>query len=194
MRAREDRAGYRSGSARSPGSYRGWRCSSMCGPPDSKSDPSDVRVRHHRVALRVLQHLRGQYGAAVQESRALAGVPLWGEGVHCTEFDRQSAVGMAGVLGDFSGLASILHQALTVKVKDTPALAPMKVRATARRRVWGLADGPRRLFWSRRSTRSPSVGAEIRKIRPAVVISSDAVGRLPIKIVAPVTEWTDHFR
>jgi len=27
-----------------------------------------------------------------------------------------------------------------------------------------------------------------------VVISSDAVGRLPIKIVAPVTEWTDHFR
>lgn len=40
----------------------------------------------------------------------------------------------------------------------------------------------------------PSVGAEIRKIRPAVVISSDAVGRLPIKIVAPVTEWKDYFR
>src|SRR5665811_1617849 len=81
-------------------------------PRTRRSDPSDVRVRHHRVALRVLQHLRGQYGAAVQESRALAGLPLWGEGVHCTEFDRQSAVGMAGVLGDFSGLASILHQAL----------------------------------------------------------------------------------
>jgi mRNA interferase MazF len=27
-----------------------------------------------------------------------------------------------------------------------------------------------------------------------VVISSDAVGRLPIKIVAPVTEWKDYFR
>lgn len=41
---------------------------------------------------------------------------------------------------------------------------------------------------------APSVGAEIRKIRPAVVISSDAVGRLPIKIVAPVTEWKDYFQ
>lgn len=40
----------------------------------------------------------------------------------------------------------------------------------------------------------PSVGAEIQKIRPAVVISSDAVGRLPIKIVVPITEWKDHFR
>lgn len=39
----------------------------------------------------------------------------------------------------------------------------------------------------------PSVGAEIKKTRPAVVISSDAVGRLPIKLVAPVTDWKDHF-
>lgn len=39
----------------------------------------------------------------------------------------------------------------------------------------------------------PSVGAEIRKTRPAVVISSDAIGRLPIKLVAPVTDWKDHF-
>ena len=39
----------------------------------------------------------------------------------------------------------------------------------------------------------PTVGAELQKIRPAVVISSDAVGRLPIKLVAPVTDWKDHF-
>jgi len=31
----------------------------------------------------------------------------------------------------------------------------------------------------------PTIGAEIRKTRPAVVVSSDAVGRLPIKLVAP---------
>ncbi|MDD1438227.1 type II toxin-antitoxin system PemK/MazF family toxin [Dolichospermum sp. ST_sed10] len=37
----------------------------------------------------------------------------------------------------------------------------------------------------------PTVGAEIRKIRPAVVISSDAAGRLPIKLVAPITGWMD---
>jgi mRNA interferase MazF len=39
----------------------------------------------------------------------------------------------------------------------------------------------------------PTVGAELKKIRPAVVISSDAVGRLPIKLVAPITDWKDHF-
>jgi len=39
----------------------------------------------------------------------------------------------------------------------------------------------------------PTVGTEIKKTRPAVVISSDAVGRLPIKLVAPVTDWKDHY-
>jgi mRNA interferase MazF len=35
----------------------------------------------------------------------------------------------------------------------------------------------------------PSVGAEIQKIRPAVVISLDSIGRLPLRIVVPITEW-----
>jgi mRNA interferase MazF len=35
----------------------------------------------------------------------------------------------------------------------------------------------------------PAVGAEIRKTRPAIVVSSDAVGRLPIKLIAPLTDW-----
>jgi len=39
----------------------------------------------------------------------------------------------------------------------------------------------------------PTVGAEIRKTRPVVVINSDAIGALPIKLVAPLTEWKDHF-
>jgi len=39
----------------------------------------------------------------------------------------------------------------------------------------------------------PTVGKEIRKKRPAVVVSSDAVGRLPIKLIAPITEWKDDF-
>ena len=39
----------------------------------------------------------------------------------------------------------------------------------------------------------PTLGSEIRKTRPAVVISSDAVGRLPVKLVAPVTDWKDHY-
>jgi len=34
----------------------------------------------------------------------------------------------------------------------------------------------------------PTVGAEIKKVRPAVVISSDSVGKLPIKLIAPITD------
>lgn len=39
----------------------------------------------------------------------------------------------------------------------------------------------------------PTMGAEIKKIRPAVVVSSDAIGKLPIKIIAPITTWKDSF-
>jgi mRNA interferase MazF len=39
----------------------------------------------------------------------------------------------------------------------------------------------------------PTLGAEIQKTRPALVISSDMIGRLPIKLVAPITDWKDHY-
>jgi mRNA interferase MazF len=39
----------------------------------------------------------------------------------------------------------------------------------------------------------PTIGSEIKKTRPALVLSSDAVGRLPIKLVAPITDWKDHY-
>jgi mRNA interferase MazF len=39
----------------------------------------------------------------------------------------------------------------------------------------------------------PSTGAEIRKVRPAVVVSVDAVGRLPLRIVVPVTDWRPQY-
>src|ERR1700722_10511857 len=39
----------------------------------------------------------------------------------------------------------------------------------------------------------PSVGAEIRKIGPAVVVSLDTVGRLPLRIVVPLTDWQNPF-
>jgi mRNA interferase MazF len=40
---------------------------------------------------------------------------------------------------------------------------------------------------------NPTKGSEIKKLRPAVVISSDAMGSLPIKLVAPITTWNDSF-
>lgn len=39
----------------------------------------------------------------------------------------------------------------------------------------------------------PTVGDEIRKNRPAVVLNSDSIGRLSIKLVAPFTEWKNHL-
>ena len=39
----------------------------------------------------------------------------------------------------------------------------------------------------------PTIGSEIRKIRPAVVVSSNTIGRLPIKLVTPITDWKDGF-
>lgn len=40
---------------------------------------------------------------------------------------------------------------------------------------------------------SPTVGAEIKKKRPALIISDDAMGLLPLKVIVPITEWKDRF-
>ena len=40
---------------------------------------------------------------------------------------------------------------------------------------------------------NPTRGAEMRKERPALVLSSDALGKLPIKLVAPITAWKPRF-
>lgn len=39
----------------------------------------------------------------------------------------------------------------------------------------------------------PTIGTEIRKTRPAVIVSSDAIGQLPIKLVGPITDWKNYF-
>ncbi len=39
----------------------------------------------------------------------------------------------------------------------------------------------------------PTIGAEIHKTRPVVIVSSDAIGALPIRLVAPITEWKEYF-
>ena len=39
----------------------------------------------------------------------------------------------------------------------------------------------------------PSVGSEIQKLRPAIVVSSDSVGRFGLKIVVPLTEWKEYY-
>lgn len=39
----------------------------------------------------------------------------------------------------------------------------------------------------------PTVGAEIRKTRPAIIVSDDSLGKLPLKIIVPITDWKDKY-
>lgn len=40
----------------------------------------------------------------------------------------------------------------------------------------------------------PTIGAEIQKTRPGVIISSNSIGILPLRLVAPITGWKDEFK
>lgn len=39
----------------------------------------------------------------------------------------------------------------------------------------------------------PTIGAEIRKTRPALILNVDAIGALPLRVVVPITGWKDSF-
>ena len=39
----------------------------------------------------------------------------------------------------------------------------------------------------------PTVGAEIKKSRPAVIVNEDAIGILPLRIIVPLTDWKDRY-
>jgi mRNA interferase MazF len=40
---------------------------------------------------------------------------------------------------------------------------------------------------------NPTVGAEMRKIRPALIVSVNDLGKLPLKIIVPVTDWKERY-
>lgn len=40
---------------------------------------------------------------------------------------------------------------------------------------------------------SPTVGAEITKTRPCVIVSSNEIGILPLKVIAPITDYKPHY-
>ncbi len=39
----------------------------------------------------------------------------------------------------------------------------------------------------------PTVGAEIQKSRPAIILNDDSIGILPLKVIIPVTDWKPHY-
>ncbi len=40
----------------------------------------------------------------------------------------------------------------------------------------------------------PTVGAEIKKKRPAIIVSVDTIGILPLKVIVPVTVWKPVYQ
>jgi mRNA interferase MazF len=39
----------------------------------------------------------------------------------------------------------------------------------------------------------PTIGAEIKKTRPAIIVSDNSLGKLPLKIIVPLTDWKDRY-
>ncbi len=39
----------------------------------------------------------------------------------------------------------------------------------------------------------PTVGAEVQKKRPCVIVNDDAAGILPLKVIVPLTDWKDRY-
>jgi mRNA interferase MazF len=40
---------------------------------------------------------------------------------------------------------------------------------------------------------NPTIGAEMQKVRPALIVNVDALGKLPLKIIVPVTDWKERY-
>jgi mRNA interferase MazF len=56
----------------------------------------------------------------------------------------------------------------------------MNMKRIARGQVWEVDLEPAR-------------GAEMKKLRPCVVVSADNIGILPLKVIVPITEWNEKF-
>ena len=39
----------------------------------------------------------------------------------------------------------------------------------------------------------PTIGSEINKTRPGIIVNDDNLGILPLKIIVPITDWKEKF-
>ncbi len=39
----------------------------------------------------------------------------------------------------------------------------------------------------------PTIGAEIKKIRPAIIVNDNHLGKLPLKVIVPLTDWKERY-
>ena len=39
----------------------------------------------------------------------------------------------------------------------------------------------------------PTIGQEIQKIRPCIIVNDDAIGILPLRVIVPLTDWKERY-
>ncbi len=39
----------------------------------------------------------------------------------------------------------------------------------------------------------PTIGSEIMKTRPAIIVNDNQLGKLPLKTIVPLTDWKDRY-
>jgi mRNA interferase MazF len=40
----------------------------------------------------------------------------------------------------------------------------------------------------------PTIGSEMKKVRPCIILNNDTVGKLALKVIAPLTDFKEHYR
>ena len=40
----------------------------------------------------------------------------------------------------------------------------------------------------------PTIGSEMKKTRPCLILNNNTVGKLPLKVIAPITDLKEHYR
>lgn len=40
----------------------------------------------------------------------------------------------------------------------------------------------------------PTIGSEIKKVRPCIILNNDTIGKLALKVIAPLTDFKEHYR
>ena len=40
----------------------------------------------------------------------------------------------------------------------------------------------------------PTMGSKMKKVRPCIILNNDTVGKLALKVIAPLTDFKEHYR
>ena len=39
----------------------------------------------------------------------------------------------------------------------------------------------------------PTRGSEIQKTRPCLIVNADSIGKLPLRVIVPLTDWKERY-